>query len=380
MEVTVYSPFTDLPFDVLEIILRSCEGYAYINSQVCSEWREMVLPWGNLKEKFIDVCFEEDLPYVAKFPASYFTNLRLHLLVRNERVDLLQMAVNRGVYVFSCQTPAAKLGSVKVLKWYDSEICKISPNHIGYLAAKEGHWEVLQWLIEKESQLDSSVMAGAAEFGDLEIVQRLKAYGCQWDETACDGAAEKGHLEILKWLRSNPEDLCPWNERASRVAAQGGDLETLKWMKEQNCPWHSEVALVLADNEHFETLKWELENGGIWNDRIYDAIIRKGDLEVLQWIRGKGYLWDGSVVDSAAFYGQLHILKWVTANGLQLTSGCVDSACQSQDLDTLKWLIRQGQTWPNYSRYFMLKVNVQIKEWALDNGCPTSYFSQEFGI
>lgn len=380
MDSEDFSPFSELPSDVLEIILRFCEGHAYINSQVCSDWREMVLPWENLKEKFIDTCFEEDLPYVAKFPASYFNLTRLRSLVRNERVDLLRMAVNLGVFAFPCQTFAAEIGSVKILEWYDSEINKIFPNHVGYVAAKRGHWKVLDWLIKKNSCLDCSVIVGAVEFGNLEIVQKLKAYGCQWSNAVCEIAAEKGHLEILKWSRSNPEDLCPWNEETSKFAARGGDLEALKWLKEQNCPWHSEVAFTLAENGHFEALKWELDNGGTWSYGIYEYVIRKGNLEVLQWILKRGYPKEESIVESAAFYGQLHILKWAIANDFQLTNDCMESALQGEDLDTLKWLIRQGLTWPDRCHCFCDGVNKKVRKWALNNGCPTSYFIENSEI
>lgn len=381
MDSEDFSPFFELPSDVLEIILRFCEGHAYINSQVCSDWREMVLPWENLKEKFIDTCFEEDLPYVAKFPASYFNLTRLRSLVRNERVDLLRMAVNLGVFAFPCQTFAAEIGSVKILEWYDSEINKIFPNHVGYVAAKRGHWKVLDWLIKKNSCLDCSVIVGAVEFGNLEIVQKLKAYGCQWSNAVCEIAAEKGHLEILKWLRSNPEDLCPWNEGTSLKAAQSGDLETLRWLKEQNCPWNSNVSLILTMCGHFETLKWEVDNGGEWDAKMFNWIAEKGNIEVLQWACEKGYPHNNSFTASAASHGQLEVLKWAVREGFSLAPKCIELAIFHGDFETIRWLRKQGQPWPKKNSLPLLRrVKDEVRIWAIENGCPKSFFELELMV
>lgn len=366
---------SDLPVETLEHILRFCEGYSYLTSQVCPSWRKVVLAWGNLKEKFIDMCFEEGWPCVARFPGSYFTITRLHSLVKNENIDLLRAAHRRGASVFICQSFAADVGSLKVLQWYKKEVGKLPSCSVGKLAASRGHRKVIDWLIEKHFYLGSEVMAGAAEFGDLEMVQKLKENGCEWGEVVCESAAEKGHLEILKWLRSNPEDLCPWNEGTSRKAAQSGDLETLRWLKEQNCPWNSNVSLILTMCGHFETLKWEVDNGGEWDAKMFGWIAEKGNIEVLQWAREKGYPHNNSFTASAASHGQLEVLKWAVREEFLLAPKCIELAIFHGDFETIRWLRKQGQPWPQKNSLPLLRrVKDEVRIWAIENGCPESFF------
>ena len=81
------------------------------------------------------------------------------------------------------------------------------PRHFTREAAKNGHLEVLRWLVEN---------------------------GCLWDSFACEFAALNGHLEVLKWAK---EAGGPWqNPDVCSGAARKGHLEVLKWARENGCP------------------------------------------------------------------------------------------------------------------------------------------------
>lgn len=379
VESKAFLSIDDLPLDALEHILRFCDGYSYFASQVCSDWRQVVLPWGDLKEKFLDMCFEKGLPCVAKLPGSCFTIPRLQSLVKIENVDLLRVANQRANYIFICQDLAAEHGSLKVLQWYKKEIGKIFSCRVGRVAASRGHWNVVDWLIEKGFYLDDEVIAGAAEFGSLEVILKLKANGCPWAKNVCESAAVKGHLHILQYLRSNPENLCHWDEKTSCKAAEGGNLEVLKWLKEQDCPWDPQIPTILAMKGHFEALRWEMENGGQWNVKIFNWIAGNGDLEVLKWAWENKCPYDNSFTSSAAFSGHLHILKWAVHEGFSLAPNCIDSAFQGGGhFETLRWLRKQGHPWPKKTEFFLLKMDKKVRHWAVENGCPDSYFRTGF--
>jgi hypothetical protein len=50
----------------------------------------------------------------------------------------------------------------------------------------------------------------------------LRENGCPWDDRTCWMAAENGHLEVLQWAHANG---CPWDDRTRDEAARLGYVE-----------------------------------------------------------------------------------------------------------------------------------------------------------
>merc|ERR1711934_1185224 len=78
------------------------------------------------------------------------------------------------------------------------------------------------------------------------------------DEDTCWMAAGEGHLDVLKWLRSEG---CPWNVGACNSAAGEGHLECLKWLRSEGCPWDARACAGAALDGHLDVLQWAIDNG-----------------------------------------------------------------------------------------------------------------------
>ena len=51
-------------------------------------------------------------------------------------------------------------------------------------------------------------------------------------------AAQNGHLEVLQWARNNG---CDWDSDTCACAAQNGHLEVLQWARNNGCDWDSDT-------------------------------------------------------------------------------------------------------------------------------------------
>lgn len=140
---------------------------------------------------------------------------------------------------------AASGGQIESLKWLKAKnCCPIMINSFRYgtifggLAyggpAYNGDMEVMNWLLENNCVLDSSVCYAAAAGDQLDILMWARAKGCPWDYTVCRKATINGHFHILKWARANG---CPWIKRECidqmRNISTGNNAEMIAWIESQ---------------------------------------------------------------------------------------------------------------------------------------------------
>ncbi|KAL6052372.1 Ankyrin repeat domain containing protein [Balamuthia mandrillaris] len=269
-------------------------------------------------------------------------------------------ALQNPYQVFSQKTAecAALAGHVKTLQWMKKATKGLlKPSRISRKAAKGGHLDVLQWVVEElnfDPTGDTKVFCGAARGGSLEMLQWLCDRGavCSGKSDACAAAAKGGHMEVLQWLLSNGglldgsvfqnaakgghvtmlqwlwENNCPWSRRAFRGAVDKGRMEALRWLYDLKGPkllQESDAFLVTelaARNGHLEVLKFlrtEVDPPCPWSVETSNAALSANSIELLRWMREEAKPpcpWDESTSLRACQRGQYTLLHWMlwTAN------------------------------------------------------------------
>ena len=223
-------------------------------------------------------------------------------------------------------------GSVALAKWALAEGCprdngfQLEPTTMAHVAARQGHRELVQWLVQEQGfamdkrvmknaafggnlelvqwlygkgsfTLDCEVVHEAAHSGNVELAQWLRGEGGEWRAGFCFSAARSGRLEMLRWARENG---CDWNEMTCAGAAQGGHLEVLQWLRANGCPWNRETTHSAVWCNQFEVLRWAHENGCERDEHACANAFLGGHLEMLQWLRAHGYPWEAWTRDRAA--------------------------------------------------------------------------------
>ena len=54
----------------------------------------------------------------------------------------------------------------------------------------------------------------------------------------CAVAAKGGHFKLLQWLH---EMQCPWDYRISKYIAKSGNLEHIKWLYKCGAPFYDDI-------------------------------------------------------------------------------------------------------------------------------------------
>jgi hypothetical protein len=103
---------------------------------------------------------------------------------------------------------AARHGRIWVLKWLHENGYDILDPDICWSAAQGGHLDVIQWARENDCPWDANLCAEAAEHGHLHVLKGARKMGCPWDgETRkyAQGYAQlnEGGKEMLDWVIEN---------------------------------------------------------------------------------------------------------------------------------------------------------------------------------
>ena len=188
----------------------------------------------------------------------------VHEAAYHGHIELLRWALDNGCPAEGLCSNAAAGGQLDVLKfakdrehpWEDDGKCTAGQ------AARNGHGEVLRWLLDHGAPKYGLVCALAANGGQLEILQWLvDEYDCPWDGDVCAGAAAGGHVHILRWAQERGVGINEASEHLCAVAAKYGHLSCLQWLREYGCPWDEKVCENAASRGHDEVLRWARENG-----------------------------------------------------------------------------------------------------------------------
>lgn len=211
-------------------------------------------------------------------------------------------------------------------------------------AAENGHQEVVQFLIQKDANINAKSSTGATPLifaamnGHSETVDVLIEAGAKVNEeadhvegnSALQAAAMKGHTDIVRNLLANganPTFSTDYGKTALYQAARNGHLETVKILLNANNELSSLEGFELgiaAENGHEEIVRTLLDIGANPDSAIFQAA-QGGNLDVLKTILERG-------VNPTPTDGEFNSLMTAIDHGHQ---------------DVVKLLLREGAN-PNF--------------------------------
>ncbi|MBQ2620181.1 MAG: ankyrin repeat domain-containing protein [Thermoguttaceae bacterium] len=222
------------------------------------------------------------------------------------------------------------------------------------IAARGGHLEVVQWLVENEGNkysIGSQVLFDAAESGNLELVKWLIERGAV-TKTEKDSfssadfvilhAAQSGNLKLVQWLNENGEDINVnrSGETIVHYAAQSGNLELVQWLIEKKNLSVDSVAKCgkrpiwfAAPSGNLELVKWMDHHGAFFEPELLTQAAKSGNPKLVQWIfkkasskpyRGIVIAKEQRILDTALLYaaqsGSLETVQFLLKNGASINA------------------------------------------------------------
>ena len=222
---------------------------------------------------------------VASRDAVFFCFPRRVMIVRSEDTqwtNICRIAVHDKRFSLNV---TEHVMSVARLVWAQANGAPLNDYHLGELAARAGHLDVLQHAHAlRPRELDQATSEAAASTGQLPIVIWLHNSGCPLDDhrALCE-AASGGHVHVLEWIlthrvqadaarRPSPDDCC----KVACAAASAGHVEVLEWIRDKLLPLQPDFDSSSVD-------PWATDAVGMGND-AYEHAAKGGQLVALQWL------------------------------------------------------------------------------------------------
>lgn len=193
-------------------------------------------------------------------------------------------------------------------------------------------------------------MYNAAQAGHLNVLKWLHDHKVQdsVSEWAVMAAAKNGHWQVMQWLLAIYPDGQfdpPYTEAVSH-----GHVDTVRWIVE-SYPWkepgHLQYWIARAIDVAAETANWSLLNYLLsykstenFDIRILNSVASTGDLQMVTWAHDQGFGCTMNPILDASVGGSLEIVQWLSMNRCDPidTKLPMDFAALGRHLDVLKWL------------------------------------------
>ncbi len=225
-----------------------------------------------------------------------------------------------------------------------------------FSAARGGHLEVVQWLVENElnnkslSRYYISPLFDAAESGNLELVKWLIEHGAvtknekdsfRSEDYVIFHAAKSGNLELVRWLIGHGEDINAkvFGKTVAHYAAQSGNLELMQWLAEikpllvdsidhsgKRPIWYA------AESGNLELIKWMVQHGAFFEPELLSQAAKSGNPEMVRWVFEKGI--------TEKYLGGINDL--MISRKQHILDTAVLYAAQSGSLESVQFLLKKG--------------------------------------
>jgi hypothetical protein len=261
----------------------------------------------------------------------------------------------------------AKSGNVEFMEAIKDSIGSTAKSDIRCcsFAAREGHLEMLKWLVGQGFKADVGVLVQAFLGGNLACVpflvqefgfaldsigprdaasggnvEFLKLVGGPFDEATMIAAARSGSVACVQYLR---EHNCPWTTRACAEAAGNGHSEALRFLHENGCPWDVTTCIVAARAGHVSVLRYCLEHDCPMDDEGLDEGIGEeaavhGGWKVLECLEKYGYRWNGKTLRAAVDNNRWDCVRWLLQHHCPLYPGARKRLAEAKIVQELKKL------------------------------------------
>ncbi|MBQ6615090.1 MAG: ankyrin repeat domain-containing protein [Thermoguttaceae bacterium] len=282
---------------------------------------------------------------------------------------------------------AAYLGDLDRVKKLDLDLHKQSlyHQHTGYnnalfYAARGGHLEIVQWLVEKGGNINAAkyhlsmnVLFFAAESGNIELVKWLIEHGAvtKLEDHSHETrnvilyAAKSGNWKLVQWLNENGEDIKADinGETVLHYAAESGELELVKWLVEKkklkiNALSKSGKRPIwfAAKSGNLELIRWFVHHESKFNLDILPEAAKSGNQKLVRWI-----------IEKANSDPIHYIASMDTVTKKQkILNTALLYAAKHGSLETVQYLLKVGAS---------INANESIWESLTDNHC---YWCSDF--
>ena len=402
------------------LLTNDCIGICRL---VCKRWRSLVKSSAKRRMIIQTPRFTILSPKVK----TIVPNKTLHSWAGHGYINLLQEFKEHKIYNAAITTNATRNGHLATLKWLCENDCSIDKN--SYIeAAKHGYLDILEWLYETYGLTESmkSALKAAADTGRLEICKWLMKLGETYFSLSdlydiTDTAANEGHFEVVDWfidrgsivgldtalgfIKHNKFEMLKQLITSERInslqvrscygaAAKYNRLEILKWIYQDHLFLedtgmayfvdHDNINICLSkalitalEFEQIEILDWlaeirfavRIDHQDVNN---YILTVSNEKLKSVKWLiehdwpRPTSY----SLCVMATNTGNIELLSLLAEHGFSVKD-CLSIAIKQGNLDLMKQLVKYGEKITASNTYYILCLkNVEILTWVLENRYP----------
>ena len=176
-------------------------------------------------------------------------------------------------------------GYLDILEWFFDEMKARWTLKYSDIAAKNGHLEMVKYLLKKKKNFSNKAIDYAAENGHLEVVKLLHSKRKKGTVDAIDHSSKNGHLEVVKFLFGKGHDC---TNKAIGWAAKNGHLDVVKYLNEVGKGCLSMALNWASGNGHLNVVKYLVEN--------------RKDFDI------------NTAIEWAEKYGQTRVFNWLLDN------------------------------------------------------------------
>jgi ankyrin repeat protein len=276
---------------------------------------------------------------------------------------------------------AALQGHLKMLNFLHVNGCNWDDNTF-LAALKGGNRNVIEYLVENNCPMTNHthhryVHGLVVRHGNIELLEYVMnalnvTNVSTTDVEPCIIAAKHGHREMLQYLIDRD---FPWDSRITSVAASNGHFDLVKYILEIPGSHHDSIGLEIVSsnrNEHdkIEMLKYLVEKGIAFDQYyIYKKAASMGCIEVLKYIRSVGCVIGREVYSSAIYAGKLDVIKYLESIDIRNNNDYI-LAAESGQFEIFKHVYTLGH---NDLYLFYRAVhggNIDIVKFLYSQGCP----------
>ena len=337
-----------LPADVLREIIKRMDTAVPLRS-VCWTFRRLIKPDRKATQDTIRIAAK--LGYIALLEwveTQRKESLQKALLVAAYEGNLNSLkwlfeSNNLPIYNPEICEEAARGGRLEVIKWVRTWNCPYG--NAATVAARNGHREVLQWIVANGGSTTMETWLEACEAGQIDTFLWGQMRGMfTVDPSFCAAAAKGGRQRMLNLLTDELE--CAWGTNTTTNAAIYGHLNLLKHAIAHGCPKDLTPMLsyVVASNGHLEVLKYLQSLGCRLHQAICARAAASGNIQLLTWLRDQSLPW-GRTTSSAAEAGHVHILQWARERACPWDADTLYEAGRNGHVAAMEWAFKNGAPW-----------------------------------
>lgn len=178
-----------------------------------------------------------------------------YIFAKLGRIDLLDYAYNHGLQMhWRDFSGACEYDSIECMKYLHARNCPIIDSVL-VIALRHKKLEHVEYLCEIGIPINNETIMCHAVLGKPEYLEYIMQHGGKWFPGMYRYVSK--NLQKIKLLHKMG---CPWDIESCRGIASGGKLKNLIFAHDNGCPWNENVFMAAAQNGRLDCLKYMYEN------------------------------------------------------------------------------------------------------------------------